>query len=127
MYSTTNKVVVDNIGSDVPSTTLTAELSVDEVTTISVASTSNFTTFEGRPVSGGYIGYVKIGNEIIGYNNVSSGALSISANGRAIDGTISVNHFSDTIVEKYEVGGVSLRRINGITTVSYTHLRAHET
>ena len=116
MYSTTNKVVVDNIGSDVPSTTLTAELSVDEVTTISVASTSNFTTFEGRPVGAGYTGYVKIGNEIIGYSNVGSGTLSISANGRAIDGTISVNHFSDTIVEKYEVGGVSLRRINGITT-----------
>ena len=116
MYATTNKVVVDNIGSDVPATTLSAELTVDEVSTISVGSTSDFTTFEGRPVTGSNIGYVKIGSEIIGYDSVGSGTLSISANGRAIDGTISVNHFSDTIVEKYEVGGVSLRRINGITT-----------
>ena len=116
MYSTTNKVVVNNIKSDVPATVLTSQVTLDEVSTISVASTENFTTFEGRPVGAGYVGYVKIGNEIIGYNNVGSGTLSISPSGRAIDGTISVNHFSNTVVEKYEFGGVSLRRINGITT-----------
>ena len=116
MYSTTNKVVVNNIKSDVPSTVLTSQVTLDEVSTISVDSTSNFTTFEGRPVGSGYVGYVKIGNEIIGYDSVGSGTLSISPNGRGIDGTISVNHFSNSIVEKYEFGGVSLRRINGITT-----------
>jgi hypothetical protein len=116
MYSTTNKLVIDNIKSDVPTTVLRSQLNVDEVTTISVASTANFVTFEGKNVSGSYPGYVKIGNEIIKYEGFGSGTLNISNNGRGIDNTIAVNHFVDADVEKYEFGGVSLRRVNGITT-----------
>ena len=116
MYSTTNKLVVDNIKSDVPTTVLSSQLNVDQTSTISVASTSNFVTFEGKNVSGSYPGYVKIGNEVIKYEGVGSGILNISSNGRGIDNTIAVNHFVDADVEKYEFGGVSLRRVNGITT-----------
>ena len=116
MYSTTNKLVVDNIKSDVPTTVLSSQLNVDQTSTISVASTSNFVTFEGKNVSGSYPGYVKIGNEVIKYEGVGSGILNISSNGRGIDNTIAINHFIDTDVEKYEFGGVSLRRVNGITT-----------
>jgi len=116
MYSTTNKLIVDNIKSDVPTTVLSSQLNVDDVITISVASTANFVTFEGKNVSGSYPGYVKIGNEIIKYEGLGSGILNISSNGRGIDNTIAVNHFVDTDVEKYEFGGVSLRRVNGITT-----------
>lgn len=116
MYSTTNKLVIDNIKSDVPTTVLRSQLNVDEVTTISVASTANFVVFEGKNVSGSYPGYVKIGNEIIKYEGLGSGTLNISSNGRGIDNTIAVNHFLNADVEKYEFGGVSLRRVNGITT-----------
>ncbi len=116
MYSTTNKVVVDNIKSDIPTTILTSELIVGETSYINIDSSSNFETFEGRPVSGSYTGYVKIGSEIIGYDSASGGVLNISSNGRAIDGTIAINHPLDSVVEKYEFGGVSLRRINGIST-----------
>jgi len=116
MYSSTNKLIIDNIKSDVPVTVLASELTVGEVTTISVASTANFTIFEGKNVTGSYPGYVKIGNEIIKYEDYGSGTLTISSNGRGIDDTIPVNHSTNAEVEKYEFGGVSLRRINGITT-----------
>ena len=80
------------------------------------ANTSVFTTFEGQPVSGSYPGYVKIGREIIKYDSVGNGSLSIASSGRGIDGTVSVNHSVGEIVQKYELGGVSLRRINGVNS-----------
>ena len=51
---------------------MNAELSKTETSVISVASTSQFTTFEGLAVSGVNTGYVKIGSEIIGYESVGS-------------------------------------------------------
>jgi len=115
MYSGTNKVLLDNIKSDAPSSTLTANLIRSETSTISVASTVPFQTFEGIEVNSntGYIGYVKIGNEIIGYSDVTTGGLSIAAgaNGRGVDNTSSIIHEIDRTVEKYELNGVSLRRI----------------
>jgi hypothetical protein len=116
MYSSTNKVVLNNIESSVPSTELSVKLTSTESGNISVGNTSEFLTFEGQIVSGSYPGYIKIGNEIIKYTSVGNGSLSIASNGRGIDNTIATNHNIGTIVKKYELGGVSLRRINGITT-----------
>jgi len=116
MYSSTNKLVVNEIESSEQTTSLSDTLSVSESNTISIGDTSNFTTFEGQTVSGSYPGYVKIGREIIKYNSVGNGSLSIAPSGRGIDETISVNHNIGDIVQKYEFGGISLRRINGITT-----------
>ena len=119
MYSTTNKLVIDNIKSDIPTTRLRSRLSSDVISstsTISIASTENFTIFEGQNVTASYPGYIKIGNEIIKYEGCGSGTLIISSNGRGVDNTISINHSRGKDVEKYEFGGVSLRRINGITT-----------
>ena len=116
MYSSTNKVTLNGIESSVPSTALSVELTSSETSTISIGDTSNFLTFEGQLVSGSYPGYIKIGNEIIKYSSVGNGTLSIASNGRGIDNTISVNHNIGALVQKYEIGGVSLRRINGITT-----------
>ena len=113
MYSTTNKLKINGIRSNVPTTVLSESLTVSESTTISIADTSNFTTFEGQNI-GSYEGYVKIGEEIIKYNSVGNGSLSISS--RGVDGTVPVFHQIGASVEKYELNGVSLRRINGITT-----------
>ena len=115
MYSGTNIVKLENIKSDRPTSTLTADLIRSETSTISVASTLPFQTFEGIEVnpSTGYIGYVKIGNEIIGYSDVTTGGLSIAAStdGRGVDNTVSIIHEVGRTVEKYELNGVSLRRI----------------
>lgn len=113
MYSSTNKVQLNGIKSNVPSTTIVDTLTFSETNTISVADTSNFTTFEGQSINS-YPGYVKIGNEIIEYNGVGSGSLSISS--RGVDGTIPTTYSVGHTIEKYELNGVSLRRINGITT-----------
>ena len=112
MYDSSNKVVISDIESNVPSTTLTSALAIDESATISVASTANFATFEGQPVSTNYLGYVKIGDEIISYSSVGSGTLSISS--RSVEGKVQP-HQTGSSVAKYELNGVSLRRINGVT------------
>ena len=112
MYSSTNKVILSGIEPNVPATTLSSALSINETTTISVASTANFTTFEGKTVSPTYLGYVKIGDEIISYSNFGSGTLTINA--RAVEGKVQP-HDIGSVVEKYELNGVSLRRINGVT------------
>ena len=112
MYSSTNKVIVSGVEPNVPATTLSSDLAIDQTATISVASTSNFTTFEGQTVSGSYLGYVKIGDEIISYNAVGSGTLTIAS--RSVEGIVQP-HSTGSLVSKYELNGVSLRRINGIT------------
>jgi len=112
MYSSTNKVVISDVEPDVPSTTLSSNLTIDETATISIASTANFGTFEGQTVSGSYLGYAKIGDEIISYSAVGSGTLTISS--RSVEGVVQP-HSSGSLITKYELNGVSLRRINGVT------------
>jgi len=112
MYSGTDKVILTDIEPSVSSTVLSSTLSINETTSISVASTSTFTTFEGQTVSPTYLGYVKIGGEIIAYSNVGNGTLTI--NSRAVEGKAQPHEVGDTVT-KYELNGVSLRRINGIT------------
>jgi hypothetical protein len=115
MYSDTNKVLIKNIQSSEVSTILNSTLSFNNTGTISVANTSVFVNFEGIPVSGTNLGYVKVGDEIISYSAVGSGSLTISPNGRGIDSTKITTHTTGSTVEKYELSGVSLRRINNIT------------
>lgn len=115
MYSNTNKVLLKNIQSSEVSTILNSTLSSDNTSTISVSNTSNFENFEGIPVSGTNLGYIKVEDEIISYSAVGSGSLTISSNGRGIDSTKITTHTNGSTVEKYELSGVSLRRINNIT------------
>ena len=117
MYSSTNKVTIVDVESDVVPTTLSAPL-LSSDTIISVASTSNFATFEGKSVNNTNPGYVKIENEIIKYESIGIGALETIT--RGTDSTLTVTHDLNTSVYKYELGGVSLRRINKTHTVSET-------
>jgi hypothetical protein len=125
MYSSTNKVEISDIQTDTPSTALTANLLQNETSTISVASTLPFQYFEGIEVNGGTgnIGYVKIGNEIIGYQDANNTGLVIasSTDGRGKDNTIVVPHEIGDKVEKYELGGVSVRRIATIDGTSISN------
>ena len=114
MYSTTNKVQIKGVESDVTPTTLTSVLTRSETNTIGVGSTTPFTNFEGIPVSATNIGYVQIGEEIIGYQSVGTGVLNIASgtgNQRGVDNTIPIQHQIGEVVKKYELGGVSIRRI----------------
>lgn len=115
MYSNTNKVLIKNIQSSEISTILNSTLSFNNTGTVSIANTSSFVNFEGIPVSGTNLGYIKVEDEIIAYSAVGNGSLTISSNGRGIDSTKITTHPNGTIVEKYEISNVSLRRINNIT------------
>ncbi len=118
MYSSTNKVTLSNIESSVAPTTLSATLSNTETTLVSVANTSNFSVFEGQNVSATNPGYIKVGQEIVKYSAVGSGTLTIDTNGRGTDSTVISSHENKTSVYKYELNGVSLRRINTTHTVA---------
>jgi len=109
MYATNNKLTLYNVEPTVPPTTLTLPL-LSTDTSISIASTTNFTMFEGISVSASNPGYIKIENEIIKYTSIGTGQLlSIT---RGIDGTLVLDYPVDTKVYDYEFNGVSLRRIN---------------
>ncbi len=117
MYANNNKVTISNAESSVPPTVLANKL-LSTDTIISVASTTNFGTFEGLSVSGSNPGYVIIENEIIKYESVGSGTLEGLT--RGIDSTKVLDHDSQKLVSKYELNGVSLRRINKTHDISDT-------
>jgi hypothetical protein len=115
MYAANNKLTLYNVESDVAPTTLSATLE-STGTSVSVASTSNFTTFEGVIVSATNPGYIKIENEIIRYESIGVGQLLTIT--RGVDSTLILDHPSGSTVYKYEVSGVSLRRINKTHDIS---------
>jgi hypothetical protein len=120
MYSNTNKLTLKDITPNTSPVAITSPI-VASNTTISVAigDTSNFATFEGISVSASNPGYVKIENELIKYESVGNGFLGSIT--RGIDSTISVNYETNSLMYKYELNGVSLRRIN--TTHDISDLR----
>ena len=111
MYSSNNKLELSSISSNMEFTSLSANLeSID--TTISVASTvsPDLNTFEGIPVNTNNPGYILVGEEIIEYKSVGVNVLTDITRGK--DSTLSIPHNSNDIVQKYELNGVSLRRLN---------------
>jgi len=119
MHGTNNKLILSNIKSNLPKTSINNPLAANETGTISVASTivPDLSIFEGLPVSNNNPGYVKIGQEIIGYTSVGIGVLSGTIT-RSVQATDNELHIGKTIVEKYELNGVSLRRINRTHNIS---------
>ena len=118
MYAKNNRLQLFNVDSDVQPTTLSIPLSASD-TTISIASTNNFGIFEGLNVSNSNTaGYIKIDDEIIKYESVGTGQLLTLT--RGIDSTLPSSHDLNSLVYKYELGGVSLRRINTTHDISDT-------
>ena len=116
MYFDQNLVTIGNVASDVIPTTLTAEYSSTSTGPIPVADSTNFTTFENIGVGLTNRGYVLIGDEIIAYTETSAGSLGGTIE-RAVGSTFGSQNVTRTYpvgtpVYKYELGGVSLFRIN---------------
>lgn len=110
MHATENTVLISNIQSDVPYTRLTQEYSSTSTSPILIENSANFTTFENVGISSTNPGYILIGNEIISYEGVSGNSLIGIT--REIDDTLAFSYNSNTSVYKYELAGISLRRIN---------------
>ena len=110
MHSILNRLTLSNVKSDNIPTKLTVDYSTNGTETMNVLDSTNFGTFENVGVGTTNYGYLIIGNEIMSYETTSTGSIGITS--RAIDGTKSFSYPAGTIVSKYELNGVSLRRIN---------------
>ena len=106
MKSDQNIVELNNVSPDTIPTLLTSDVSNTD-TTISVANTTTFATFEGISTSKGYL---KIGQEIMFYDGIGSGTLGTLTRGFG-NSPIS-NHSVNDKVFKYELNGISLTGIN---------------
>lgn len=115
MYSKNNKVKISGVLTNVKPTTLSQAVTASS-SSISIASTSNFSTFEGKPVSNTNPGYILIENEIIKYESITSTSLETITRGQ--ESTKAVGYSINTPVYKYEFEGVSLRRINTTHDIS---------
>jgi hypothetical protein len=110
MYFADNLVQISKVSSDVIPTKLILAYNSDSTTTISVEDSTNFTTFENVGVGTTNPGYLLIGDEVISYTSVAAGQIGGQIV-RSIEGNIK-NYPVGTPVYKYELDGVSLRRIN---------------
>ena len=106
-----NLVTISGIKPNTIPTKLNAALGVSD-TTISVANTSTFATFEGISTSQGYL---KVNNEIIFYNSItagSGGAGTLGIGTRGVDNTTTATHAINSKVYSYQLNGISLTKIN---------------
>ena len=115
MHARENSVVISNVSSDIKPTKLIAEYAKSSTESIFVSDTTNFTTFENVGVGTTNPGYVLIENEIIAYDGVTENSLTGIT--RQIDQTKSFTYDIGTLVYKYELNKISLRRINTIHTL----------
>lgn len=110
MYSSSNIVTLSNIRPDSRPTTIVANVTQNSTSNISIADTSKFEIFENVGVAITNPGYVLLGNEIISYTGVNGNQLTgISRN---VNNFGSFLYNSGEYITKYELNGVSLRRIN---------------
>ena len=110
MHQDTNKVIIADVQSDTKITTLSAEYSNSSSAAIGIANTSGFESFENVGVAATNPGYIRVNDEIISYTGIAAGQLTGIT--RSIDQTTPFTYPSKTPVEKYEINGISLRRIN---------------
>jgi hypothetical protein len=111
MHSTNNYVKIYGVASDINPTKLRSAYINSQSTDILVDSTTGFETFEGIQVSVTNPGYVLIGSEIIAYTGYTADTLTGTIT-REIDQTLKSSYPLSTNVYKYELNGISLRRIN---------------
>ena len=111
MYSSINKVSISDVASDITPTALNAAITRTATSTINVASNAAFTTFENVGVGATNPGYMRIGDEIIKYTG-TSGSTQLTGITRAVGTSVAAAHSKSDLVEKYELDGVSLLRIN---------------
>ena len=116
MHGGTDYVTLSRIQTNDIPVTLSADYSNSATSAISIASTDNYALFENVGVAATNPGYVKVGGEVIKYTGFSGSTLTGIT--RGIDNTLVENHSATDLVYKYELNGVSLRRINATHQLS---------
>jgi hypothetical protein len=116
MHARTNIVKISNVTSDITPIKLTNDTERDFTGNLVVTGfTTNFNTFENVGISSTNPGYVVVNSEIISYTGVTAGTLTGIT--RGVDSTLQIRHPANSFIYKYELGGVSLRRINTTHTL----------
>ena len=121
MHATTNVVTLENVKTDVPSVELSSGYDSTSTGSLVLNDGTNFAQFENVGVGSTNLGYVKVGSEILSYSGVSGNTLTGVT--RGVDSSKTLTHASGDLVHKYELNGVSLRRINtdhNLTNVTVT-------
>jgi len=118
MHSNTNQVQIENFVSDFAPVTLSTRID-DNSTIITLSDITNFTEFEGKSVgTDGWLGYIKVGKEIISYSGTNNANKTLTGITREVDGSLRSNHSQNEFVYKYEFNKVSLRKINKTHPIS---------
>jgi len=115
MYALNNNFVISGVYSDITPTTLNASYAKEDSGNIVLTDASGFSTFENVSVGSTNPGYILIEDEIISYEGVDGNSLTGIT--RQIDQTKAFSYTSGTPVFKYELNGISLRRINKTHTL----------
>ena len=111
MHAANNRVKITGVESDTVPSKITVGYAASSIENLSIGSSSNFNFFEGAQVTADNPGFALIGKEIIAYTGVGNNVLT-GITTRGIDGTISQTYSANEPIQKYEFGGVSLRKIN---------------
>lgn len=106
MEADNNITSIIRVQPDTVGTPLTQRVDVSSNSLV-VQDDSSFASFEGISTS---VGYALVGGEIIEYANSGDGTIGITS--RGVDNTFVSIHDAGERVFKYELSGVSLRRIN---------------
>ena len=137
MHSALNRISIKGIRPDTPITSLTANYGRNSTGNISVVDSSSFATFEGVAVGTTNYGYAMInGLEIVSYTGVADGQItgittrgigprSFMIGGGGGQTTPRKGYRVGAQIQKYEVNGVSLRRINCFHNLNDTDTTKH--
>ena len=112
MYSTEDRVKLTGVESDVKPEKITSTYDSSSTDDITVSAVGIFTSFENVEVNSNNPGYAQIGNEIVKYTGVTTTTSTLNNITRSVDSTKAGDYNINDKVFKYELNGVSLRRIN---------------
>ncbi len=110
-HAANNTVTIADISGDSVPTKTTVAYGISATSVVSVASSTGFNFFEGEQVTASNPGFALIGNEVIQYTSVGTNQLSGTIT-RGVDNSLAMTYPIGTPVQKYELSGISLRKIN---------------
>ena len=122
MYSSQDQVELFGVEPDVKPEKVTASFDSSSTADIKVSSVGIFTSFENLVVDSSNPGYAHIGNEVIQYTGVNTSQGTITGISRSYDTTKAGDYNINDKIFKYELNGISLRRINTSHKFSDTDL-----